>query len=690
MRTSSRWIGAALTALVGLGGCGGDGPAPLVGPTLAAAPADPLAGSGLASCPIYQEERCQAGRLLRCALYDPGPGEFVAAPDPLLERVLSYDRWYDLHLSPNGLTAERTFNRAMPGGAPEAEWSAPESFGGWAGEGDAAIWTGMALVADTFRYAATGTLADYQRMEDKTRALLRAFEVTGVPGYLARHHFLRVPPGTPPSDRVMMKAAEAGALGGRDLPMEAPETIAGLPGEYATGVPDGAGGLVQGEPWWHGHPSIDQYTGPMTAFPLVYNLLRDEALKAAIVHHLTCYLKRLRRLEIRNLQDSPQVLAELTGFFAGADARFDPDDIDLTTLDTLVAYYHPNLNRANAATFDRTCPDDVAWRATRVIDASAMSFMSDMLELAADISTTSDSMRPNGIDHFYIVNVRGGDASHMLHLAAMAFYLTGDERYWRFLEQELVGRLRAPEVALTMMAFRLPDWCFRFYGDHITYNTHWQLLTLLRDSPLRDTMLRVMEEEAWQKALHDHRSAKFNVMYASTVPATLATGRDRAIEEAVAQLVDFGGNGGTLNAPRRTYSRDRQAVIDALPAGITLRCPSEDERRRCEEGGDLFGVPLESADISHPCDGRPGECALETGECAHALASAGLPPRLRRYADFMWQRSPFDLGEQVAVEGHKQSPGTDLSEPYWMARHYGILTEGAGQVLAWQDMGTCP
>ncbi len=690
MRRTSGWAWTAICFLGAASGCGQGDPAPRVRPTIARAPADPLAGAAVESCPIYLEERCAAGRLQRCALYDPAAGEFVAAPDPLLERVLSYERWYDLHMSPNGLTAERTFNRAMPGGAPEAEWAALDAFGGYAGEGDAAIWTGMALVADTFRYAVTGTEADYRRMEEKARALLRDFEVTGVPGYLARFHFLRVPPGTPLTDRIMMKAAEAGAMGGRDLPMEAPEAVAGLPGEYAAGVPDGAGGLVAGEPWWHGHPSIDQYTGPMTAFPLVYNLLRDEELKAGIVHHLTCYLKRLRRMEIRSLQASPEVLSELTGFFAGADARFDPDDIDLTTLDTLVAYYHPNLNRENAATFDRTCPDDLAWTASRVIDASSMSFMSDMLELAADISTTSDSMRPNGIDHFYLVNVRGGDASHMLHLAAMAFYLTGDERYWRFLEEELVGRLRAPEVALTMMAFRLPDWCFRFYGDHITYNTHWQLLTLLGDSPLRDSMLRVMEEEAWQKALHDHKSSKFNVMYASTVPAALASDRDRAIEEAVAQLEDFGGNGGALLAPRRTYSRDRQAVIDALPAGTTLRCPSEDERRRCEEAGDLFGVPLESSDISYPCDGRPGECPLETGECALALASDGLPPRLRRYADFMWQRSPFDLGESVAVEGHKQSPGTDLSEPYWMARYHRFLTEGEGQVLAWQDAGACP
>ena len=59
----------------------------------------------------------------------------------------------------------------------------------------------------------------------------------------------------------------------------------------------------------------------------------------------------------------------------------------------------------------------------------------------------------------------------------------------------------AVEVALTMLAFRLPDFCFKFYGDHITYGTHWQLITMLPESDLKQSMIRVMEEELWQKGL---------------------------------------------------------------------------------------------------------------------------------------------------------------------------------------------
>jgi hypothetical protein len=34
-------------------------------------------------------------------------------------------------------------------------------------------------------------------------------------------------------------------------------------------------------------------------------------------------------------------------------------------------------------------------------------------------------------------------------------------------------------------------------------------------------------------------------------------------------------------------------------------------------------------------------------------------------------------------------PGADLSEPYWNARRYGFIEEGAGQVLAWEETGSC-
>ena len=72
-----------------------------------------------------------------------------------------------------------------------------------------------------------------------------------------------------------------------------------------------------------------------------------------------------------------------------------------------------------------------------------------------------------------------------------------------------------------------------------------------------------------------------------------------------------------------------------------------------------------------------------------ALLTA-LPIMLRPHSDFIWQRHPFMVGTSVHMEGWRQYSGNDLSEPYWNARRYGFLTEGAGQVLAWRDEGaTC-
>jgi hypothetical protein len=639
-------------------------------PTITEVGGDPL--SGVESCPIYLEEQCISGERRRCEIYDANARAFVDAPDPLLRRVFLYDRWYDLYGSPLGLTGERVFTGTVAGDAPEAEWAAKDRFAHWDGMGDAAIWTGAALVSDIFRYAATRTEADYLRMEAKTRTLVRNFEVTGIPGYLARYHFLQVPEGAPKDDQLILRHGTE--MKPVHLPIE-DRAIAGLPDAYRSG-----------DAYWEGDVSIDQYTGPMTAFPIVYNLLRDDALKARIVHHMTCYLKRLQRIEIRNLKARPDLIEELRAFFGGTGLNLDPDDPDISELSEMTWFVHRGINVNNKDMFDRTCPDELPLTAGRVIDARSPTFESELLELATDINR-SIRTRPNQIDHFYIVSIRGGDASHLMHLAAMAYYFTGEEKYRSFLFDELIGRLRTNDVARTMMAFRLPDWCFRFYGDHITYGTHWQLIMLLPEGPLRDEMIRVLHEEAWEKALHNHESSKFNVMYASVANTDERGG---AIASAVRQLESFGGNGGTRDAPRRTYNRAREGVIAALPNGITVRCPTEQERAACEDGGTIFGFPLESSIISYECDGRAGECRMDDGKCVEGLASSGLPSDLRPYADFMWQRSPFTIGERTAEDGRKQSPGRDLSEPYWLARHFGFIETGRDQVLAWRDGGACP
>ncbi len=659
-----------------------------VRPTIPEIGEDPLMGSSIQSCGVYREEQCSEGRQRRCEIYDTGTETFVEDPDPLLEKVYLYDRWYDLYSSPMGMTAERVFDGAMPGDTPESEWSQVSRFDRWAGAGDAGIWTGAALVSDAFRYAQTRTEADYKRMEERTRTLVRNFDVTGVEGYLSRFHFLLVPDGTPKNDQLILHEGGDERLSDSDIDMPS-TSVEGLPQAYQGGVADGQGGMVPPKAYWNGDPSIDQYTGPMMAFPLVYNLIRDEALKGRMTRHLTCYLKRLQRVEVINLKARPELISEVQVAFGGGGLKLDPDDPDLTDLSRLVFYVHPGINRSNMDSYSSPCPESVQLTPSRVYDARDPTFESKLLELSSDIDRSRRN-RENQIDHFYIINLRGGDASHLMHLATLAYYLTKDEQYKNFLFDELIGNVQTDAIARTMMAFRLPDWCFRFYGDHITYGTHWQFITMLEDSELRTQMIEIMEEEAWQKATFNHKSAKFNVMYASVVPDEIASSRAEAIESAISQLKDFGGNGGTKLAPRRTHNIDPQSILDVLPAGNSLRCPTQEERSACEQGGTLLGFQLEGESISKECTGAAYECVMDDGMCTQGIAEDGLPSSLRSYADFMWQRSPFKLGDQFAVDGQKQSPGRDLTEPYWMARHYGFIEEGRGQVLAWRDVGGCP
>jgi hypothetical protein len=643
---------------------------------------------GMTSCPIYGADQCVNGVAQSCDIYDTEANEFPDVLDPMLERAYLFDRWYDMYNSPVGLTMKRVATEVTPAATPESEWGAADAFSFFRGGSDAAIWTGTALASDTYRYMTTGSEADYERVEKKTRDLLRLFDVTGIPGYLARYHFLMMPDGGPTTDTLIV---EHGVVEDYDHTFSLIEDInvEGLPAEYAAGLDDGTGALVSGTPMWKGVPTIDQYSGPWVAFPMVLPLLRDEALKARITEHLTCYLKRLQRLEIINLQDNPDALDALAQYFAGGELQLDPDDIDLLSQDTIVGYYHPGFNALNAADFDRSCPDTMAVEPTRVVDAAAQNFPIEMVKLALDLDAKGEN-RPGQIDHFYAVNVRGADAGHLLHMTALAYWMTGEQHYNDFLFNELVDNLRAPEVALTASAFRNPPWCFKFYSDHISYTTHWQFLTMLPPGELKDTMVRVMHEEYWDKAMRNLNNAKFNVLYASTVPESVAgPARQQALDIAIDRIETFGGNGGILNSPRRGYPLDRGFVVDNLPAGTTVRCPTEAERSSCEDGSSFLGVNVEGWDISYACDGRPGECVMDDGDCVEGMASEGLPSPLLPYGGFMWQLNTLQLGSFPVDRTMEQGHGRDFAEPYWLARYHGYISEGGGQLLAWKDEGSC-
>jgi hypothetical protein len=664
------------------------GPPPpelVVGPPLRTPPADPLAESELESCAVFEADRCVDDRVQRCDVYDLVEEAFLDAEelDPLFRRVLRYERWYDLYHSPNGQTAERGFSSPQAADTAESIWGDPGVFREYEGVGDAAIWTGVALNAYLLRYLETGTEADYARFEAKVRDLLRLFEVTGIDGYLARHHFLQVAEGAPNTDEAVIIHGES-RLDHRDRAIPAPSEVDGLPALYATGLVEGDA-VWEGTPMWHGNPSIDQYTGPMVALPAAFAALRDDTLRAAITRHLTCYLNRLERLEIRNLRADPEIQEALQAFFAGGTLDLDEGDPDFTELDTLVGYYLPQINDANADEYPVACPAAPQLEPTRVVDASSLlTLLAGLGPIVSDLQSR-DEARATSIDHFYAPSVRGGDAIHLMHLAAMAYYFTGDETYRSFLRDELIGEIGADRVALTAGSLVPPRWCRSFYGEHITLPPLWAFINLLEDSPLRAAMVDVMEVEGWQKLAFDLDNAVFDLMYAAAVPEGVATARDEAIARALLALEVFGGNGGVLEDPRRDYDHPFSEVVAALPEGAELVCPTEDERALCEDGFQVFGLTVPGEDITRTCSGTERDCPVgDGGECAQAMARDALPAELRQFSDFAWQRNPFAVGLDRGVEGLRQSPGLDLIEPFWLARYYGLTDAGRGEVLAWR------
>jgi len=283
--------------------------------------------------------------------------------------------------------------------------------------------------------------------------------------------------------------------------------------------------------------------------------------------------------------------------------------------------------------------------------------------------------------------VRGADASHLLHLAAAAWLMSGETRYRDFLADELLGRLAVDRVTHTLGAFVNPKWCRSYYGDHITFGPHWALVTTLAPSPLRDDVLGQLDAELRGKLMADLGNAKFALMYAAVADHDPAS-RDAQRDEGLLALEGFGGTREHLDEPRRHYALPREDVLVALPDDVTPTCPTPQERARCEAGFDLLGVVVPGEPITHACTGAPAECDMGDGTCADPMASRGLPPTLRRYADFMWQRNPFALGER-GDDGRVQSPGLDLGEAFWLARAYGLTARGAGQVLAWREGDSC-
>lgn len=641
---------------------------------------DPLAQQAIEGCTTYEELRCDAGREQRCAVYDPQQQSFVE-PDPLFARALLYERWYDLYHSPDGLTAEREFREGIEPGTPESDWGSDALFSDFEGVGDSAIWTGAALNAAMLRYLEMPTAAERERVRDRTESLLHLFEVTGVEGYLARYHYLR------PQQEDAGRSTDHIVRSDNPTHMEQPVTLhaSWLSQSYM----DTEGQLQAADPWWYGNPSIDQYSGALSTLPAAWALLDDDPeLQQRILDQLSCYLNRLERIDIINLDTDEALQDSLASFLGGVvGLELDPEDPDISHPDEVVLYVLRQHNKLNAEGYG-SCPEAPAREPGQVLDAAHDDFLLQLVALVSDLDATREASRTN-IDHFYAPGVRGSDAIALINLSASLWHMTGDPIYESFLLDTLWEELDAVAVSHTLGALRLPRWCHAYFGDHIAATPLWAALNQLEDSELRQELARVMHEEAWLKQHIDLDNAKFNLLYSSSLDPSVGPDVDAARAAAAALIFNLGGNGGLLDDPRRNYTRAYEDVIAALPPGIQPVCPTEEERITCESPIELYGITLAEESITFECQENAGECLMSDGLCARTMADQALPVELRRFTDFLWQRSPYELGELYSVSGSTQSAGLDLIEAFWLARYDDALSEGEGQVLAWRDVGNC-
>jgi len=87
-------------------------------------------------------------------------------------------------------------------------------------------------VAAILRYAVTGTEADYARMEQHVRDLVTMYDVTGVPGYLCRYHYLELPAGAPNDPDHILRWQGSYTPTHHDRAIPNPESVPNLPAIY--------------------------------------------------------------------------------------------------------------------------------------------------------------------------------------------------------------------------------------------------------------------------------------------------------------------------------------------------------------------------------------------------------------------------------------------------------------------------
>jgi hypothetical protein len=656
----------------------GEETVPVFGP-IAKRPASSVLPATLSACDVYRATSCVDGSRRTCEIYDSVGGGFAEKPDPYLEQIYWYDRYYDLYHRMEGQQSEFYYTRPMAPGTPESEWGAPENFSKYWGHWDSAGWTGTALQASAARYLATGTGADYTRMLNQFEAMMFMYEATGAPGLLMRCHYAMLEEGAPDPVGNPGKAlvAHTPPENWEDHFPLSPGSLAKLPAYYTQGV-DIQGKHYATKPAWMGHASRDMYVRSLPGIMLAFDLLgtgdREEALRSAVQRQLPCTLKRLKKLRIRNVQSNEDIKKAIAAYLGSDSLRLDPGDIDLTALNTLYGYVLEEPHPERMEKFDPSCPDSVPMEVDPQYNLDARS--GDFITRFANIMSRLGGQGDVPIAWILFPSARGSDVLFMTQWALAGHYLTGDTQFLRFL-MRMMDEVDYWPVINTMGSFWRPKWCRSHYGPSLLYPTFWNTQNRVdrgRFPRFWTSLGRAIKEEFREKELAEANDAYFGVLYDSMVDAAIDPGVAAYAKEMVALLRDEKQMQALdPSEPHRNYSIDHIANPPGAP--IEIEPLTAAEREICLRSIEVFGMKIEG----YIDDELP-------------RAVEGLPLPLRFSGPFQWQEDPFMLVKDYGADaGRVQWPMQGHSVAFWTGRMQGTITAGAGSALAWRDTGEpCP
>jgi hypothetical protein len=634
----------------------------------------------MTSCAIYRETSCIGDTKHECEIWDAGEGDWASDPDPMLEQMYWYDRYYDLYLNMEGQHADRYTTIPIAPGTPEEVWSDPAIFERYNGYGDAAGWSGMVLGSAAARYQETGTEADYLRMVDKFDSMMFFYEVTEIPGFLARSHYGRF------QDEGIYAIGHPGkALGHYSDPVGnfsyplSDDILARLPSYYTEGV------VVEGIqrdvwPVWQGDASRDMYVRSLPGIMLAYDLLKDDSeanrLRALAKEALPCTLNRMKKLRVINLQSNALLREFITLYLGGGRLRLDPGDIDLTSIDTIVGYVMEQPSPEHMELFDASCPDGPPMEVTDPnyeLDASKpLVFMAKMLALSERIDTSAEVP----IAWILAPGVRGGDIAFMVQWALAAHYVTDDERYLEFVDT-MMTEMEFWPIINTMGSFFNPKWCRPTFAPSLIYPTLWNLQARVDPAEFPDfwnQMGTAIFEEMKNKEVAGQGDAFFGVLYDYMVDTDIDPDKSEFINEMVAilaQTEQYQAGPENKFDPRRNYP----VLLHSDPPpdfNLEVEWPTQEDIDMCTEEVTLFGIVLFEGWIE---DELP-------------RAVDYLPMKWRVPGSMQFAMGPWMLERGYGGKaGRVTWPMQGLTRAFWTGRAQETITAGDGTALAWRDTG---